>query len=194
MRQIGLAVMLVTVLAVSAVEAAPGDLAVVRGTLAWPHTLGQEPFVVVRADDGRYLSVDVTSAQRVTRDALAAGARLSLVGVEGARAWEVQALVLGSGDAAMSRAPLPSSPPSEPDWQRVEGVVESITGHTLVLKASDGRHIKVDVSNLNDARLLSKGDTLKVYGRAPTALEFVATGVIQLVGGSASALPKSLVR
>lgn len=195
MKWIPLAVAFAHILAVGAVEAAPGDLAVVRGSLEWPPALAQEPFIIVKGDDGRDYYADIATAQRTTRDALTAGSRVSLVALEGARAYELQALVFGGGDTALSRAPLPSpTAPSEPEWQRVEGVVESVSDRTLVVKSFDGRRVTVDVSNLNEPRLLRPGDTVKVFGAAAGGQDFVATGFIQARGDGASALPQGAVR
>ena len=60
----------------------------------------------------------------------------------------------------------------------MEGVVASASDRSLVVKAADGREVKVDVSNLNEPRLLAKGDTVKVFGISRSARDFVATGVI----------------
>jgi hypothetical protein len=180
-----------------AAEAAPGDLAVVRGTLEWPPKVGQESFVVVRGDDGRVIYADVANSKRATQDALAAGRRVSIVGIEGSRPWEVQAIVLGSGDSAVTHAPLPSTTApaaSEPDWDRIEGVVESASARVLVMKAFDGRQVTIDVSNLNRPAVLVKGDTVKVFGASRGPKDFLAVGFLQTRGGQASALPQGVVQ
>ena len=196
MKRVGLGVLFVSVMAVSAAEAAPGDLAVVRGTLEWPSKVGQESFVVVRGDDGRLVYADVASSKRATPDTLAAGRRVSVVGIEGSRPWEVQALVVGSGDTAVSHAPMPSTTAaaSEPDWERIEGVVESASARVLVLKALDGRQVTVDVSNLNRPGVLVRGDTVKVFGASRGPKDFLAVGFLQTRGGDASALPQGVVQ
>jgi hypothetical protein len=183
-------------MAMSAAEAAPGDLAVIRGTLEWPPKLGHESFVVVRGDDGRVIYADVATSQRASQDPLAAGRRVSVVGIEGARPWEVQALVLGSGDSAVSHAPSPSAPAAaaEPDWDRVEGVVESASARVLVLTAFDGRQVTIDVSNLNRPGVLVKGDTVKVFGASRGPKDFLAVGFLQTRGGEASALPQGMAQ
>jgi hypothetical protein len=85
--------------------AAPGDPRLMHGTLEWPATLSGEPFVVVRGDDGRLYAVDVGSAHRRIPGALTAGARIALLGVEGAKSQEITALAIGVGDAgALVRA------------------------------------------------------------------------------------------
>jgi hypothetical protein len=178
MKRIGLAVLAVVVLGAGDVDAGPGDLVVVRGTLQWPTGLAQNPFVVVRGDDGRHYYADTAVAQRASGDGLAAGRRVSFVGVEGRRPWEIRALVFGAGDSAMTATP-PGGPAAapEPDWDRVEGVVESTSNRVVVVKAADGRDVKVDVSSLHHPDLLAKGNTVKVFGTRRTR-DFVATGVI----------------
>ena|SRR5438034_2366473 len=52
--------------------AAPGDPCTVRGTLEWPASLSADPFVVVRADDGRLY---------YTRDEVRVGDQVKLFGV-----------------------------------------------------------------------------------------------------------------
>ena len=179
MKQIWLAVLAVCVVGAGGAEAGPGDLVAMRGTLQWPTTLAQSPFVVVRGDDGRHYYADTAIAQRTSGDALAAGRRVSFVGVEGRRPWEIRALAFGAGDSAMTPTPPGgTAAAAEPDWDRVEGVVASATDRSLVVKAADGREVKVDVSNLNRPRLLAKGDTVKVFGTSRSARDFVATGVI----------------
>jgi hypothetical protein len=179
MKQLWLAVLAVCVGGVGGVEAGPGDLVAMRGTLQWPATLAQNPFAVVRGDDGRHYYADTAIAQRISGDALAAGQRVSFVGVEGRRPWEIRALVFGAGDSAMTSTP-PGGPTvaSEPDWDRVEGVVASATDRSLIVKAADGREVKVDVSNLNEPRRLATGGTVKVFGTSRGVRDFVATGVI----------------
>jgi hypothetical protein len=179
MKRIGLAALVIVILGAGDVDAGPGDLVVVRGTLQWPTALAQNPFAVVRGDDGRHYYADTAVAQRASGDGLAAGRRVSLVGVEGRRPWEIRALVFGAGDSAMTTtAPGGPAAASEPDWDRVEGVVESASDRVVVLRAADGRDVKVDVSHLNHPRLLAKGNTVKAFGTSRSTRDFVATGVI----------------
>jgi hypothetical protein len=180
MKRIWLAAVAGLLLGVGGVEAGPGDLVVVRGTLQWPTGLAPSPFAVVRSDDGRHYYADIAIAQRPSGDPPAPGRRVSFVGVEGRRPWEIRALVFGAGDSAMTPTPPGRAPAAtEPDWDRVEGVVESATDRALVVKATDGREVKVDVSNLHHPRLLARGGTVKVFGTSRSARDFVATGVIQ---------------
>jgi len=80
--------------------ALPGDARLVQGTLEWPATVGGEPFIVVRADDGRWYYADVASAQRHLSGPLTAGTRIAVVGVEGAKPHEINVVAFGTGDAA----------------------------------------------------------------------------------------------
>jgi hypothetical protein len=89
--------------------AAPGDPRIVLGVLQWPSALGREPFVVVRGDDGVDYVADVSSAQRRGERPLTAGARVSVVAVEGGRPYEVAAILIGVGDAAIAGL----TPPAE---------------------------------------------------------------------------------
>jgi hypothetical protein len=147
---VALALVLVLVGSVVAVCANPGDPVTMRGTLAWPAVLANEPFVVVRSDDGRFYYADVTAAQRRANTALRAGDRISFVGVPGSRTHEVVVMALGreesagsdappaGGDAAASPRTEPGAPPAprpadERPWERVHGTVQSVSGHTLVV-------------------------------------------------------------
>jgi hypothetical protein len=94
----------------SLAHAAPGDPVTLRGTLAWPQTLEAQPFAVVRLDDGRFFYADLSSVQR--QGPIAAGARILLLGVEGARPHEVTGVAIGPGDSVVA-AP-PAAPPAEP--------------------------------------------------------------------------------
>ena len=93
--------------------AAPGDPRTLRGSLEWPTTLSGEPFAVIRGDDGRTYYADVSGARRM--DAGAISGRISVVGVEGNQAHEVAAVVVGSGDSALTFvAPATPAPETVP--------------------------------------------------------------------------------
>jgi hypothetical protein len=95
---------------------APGDPRLVNGVLEWPGVVTNEPFVIVRGDDGVLYYVGVTAAQRA--GAVTAGARVSVLGIEGRSAHEITAVGIGSGrnaEAALAqlqatRAPAPAAP------------------------------------------------------------------------------------
>ena len=82
------------------VLAAPGDPRLIQGTIEWPVALASEPVMIVRGDDGRVYSVDVSGAVRHGNVALRGGGRVALLGLEAAKSHELTALVIGSGDAA----------------------------------------------------------------------------------------------
>jgi hypothetical protein len=115
------AIALITVLLVGPALAAPGpgDPRLIQGTLEWPAALsGDEPFIVVRGDDGRVYYADLVSAQRRVQGALSAGSKITILGLEGTRPHEILAVVLGSGDAAalslaLARA-ISATPPTPP--------------------------------------------------------------------------------
>jgi hypothetical protein len=168
--------------------AAPGDPVALRGTLAWPPVLAAEPFVVVRADDGRFFYVDVARADRRSGQGLRAGERLSLLGVEGSRPWEVGAVALAPGDAALVVPPTPSEPAASPPtegvatgtptmatgapraaesrpWERIEGTVQSVSGRTVVVRRADGQTVRVDVGRLalDRSRDLAPGTRITLF-------------------------------
>jgi hypothetical protein len=116
---------LLTVLMTAPAFAAPGDPRFVQGTLEWPATLTREPVIIVRGDDGYAYYCDVTDAARHRADALRAGGRVSVLGVEAAKPHELTGIVIGTGDAAAlaralsqnlaKQAPAPASaPPAAP--------------------------------------------------------------------------------
>ena len=65
--------------------------------LEWPGVVANEPFVIVRGDDGVYY-VGVTAAR--LEGAITAGSRVSALGVEGRTAYEISAGGIGSGSSA----------------------------------------------------------------------------------------------
>src|SRR2546428_665580 len=90
-----LTVALVLVAHVVAV-AGPGDPRLVNGVLEWPRTVTNEPFLVVRGDDGVLYYVGIAAARR--DGPLAGGARVSVLGLEGRTANEITALGVGAGE------------------------------------------------------------------------------------------------
>ena len=155
--------------------AAPGDPRVLQGTLEWPPTLSAETFAVLRGEDGRLYYVDLSGAQRRLPGALTAGSRVALLGVEGARPWELAAVAFGAGDAASLGLPapgagpmpsasipsttvpsvaIPPSAPPEPMW-RVDGTVQSVAGTMVTVRTDDGQSQVVDMRELNPTTLRS---------------------------------------
>ena len=118
-----LTVALVLVAHVVAV-AGPGDPRLVNGVLEWPRTVTNEPFLVVRGDDGVLYYVGIAAARR--DGPLAGGARVSVLGLEGRTANEITALGVGAGEtteaalahlqgarpAPAASAPVVATPPA----------------------------------------------------------------------------------
>src|SRR2546422_977246 len=97
----------------SPAQAAPGDPRLVQGVLEWPAKLTVEPFVVIRADDGRWYYAEVKAAKRFESGPLSAGGRGTVLGTEAARPHEIAAIAFRSGDAAGLAAPsVLASPPT----------------------------------------------------------------------------------
>jgi hypothetical protein len=203
---------IVVALSAGVASAAPGDPRVLQGTLEWPGNFSAEPFVVVRGDDGRLYYVDLGSAQRRSAGALTAGSRVTVVGVEGARPYEVAAMVIGLGDAAalglqlppMTSSPsAPSSPapgenapplaaPSEPMW-RVDGTVQSVAGKAVTLLTADGATATVDVSQLSESTrtALRQGERVSLFGVPRSDHQLVANGYLQSEPPAPAASPRS---
>ena len=204
-------------LSAGAADAAPGDPRVLQGTLEWPAIVANEPFVVMRGEDGRLYYADISAARRRTADPMRSGSRMAVLGVEGARPHEIAAIAVGAGDAAAlglapsgpgmtaSAPPPPSAPPSasipssgitappsEQMW-RVDGTVQSVAGSRVTLRKSDAKTVSVDVSNLSDQTLaaLRPGDRVSLFGVPRKDNRLVANGYIQSEGAAPSASPGS---
>ena len=193
-------------LSATSAPASPGDPRVLQGTLEWPATVTNEPFVVLRGEDGRLYYADISVAQRRTPEAIRAGSRVAMLGVEGARPYEIAAIAVGSGDAS-SLGLAPTSPPSSPSvsapsaalasatpadtmW-RVDGTVQAVTGTNVSLRTTSGRAVTIDLSQLNDKTLkaLQPGDRVALFGVPRTDHKLVANGFIQSEMGSPAASP-----
>src|SRR5688572_18886404 len=84
--------------------AAPGDPRLVNGVLEWPRAVTNETFVLVRGEDGVLYHIGVAAARREA--AVVAGARVSVLGIEGRSPHEITAFALASGptaDAALAQ-------------------------------------------------------------------------------------------
>ena len=99
-------------------SADPGDPRLVSGVLEWPVVATSTPFVIIRGDNGVLYYVSVAAGRRA--GAVKAGARVSVLGIEGPNAHEIRAVDMGSGptaDAALAdlqAAPAPTAVASAP--------------------------------------------------------------------------------
>jgi hypothetical protein len=177
--------------------ARPGDPRALQGVLAWTPGADGPPFIVVRGDDGRQYLADLATAQR-RGDAVGIGGRISVVGVEGRRPWEITALAVGSGDTALA---VVSSPPAggpapaadaARSWRRIQGRVDAIEGKTLTLRDARGAVVTVDTSSLmgDPAKVLRRGDPATVFVVAEGDQRLVAVGLVQTEATEGSALPR----
>src|SRR5262249_61783213 len=96
----GIVALVVTFGLASSTHAAPGDPRLVQGILEWPAKLTVEPFVVIRADDGRWYYAEVKSVKRLESAALTSGTRVAVLGTAAARPHGLTscAPLPGSGD------------------------------------------------------------------------------------------------
>jgi len=109
----GIVVLALTLSLASSAYATPGDSRLVQGILEWPAKLTVEPFIVVRADDGRWYYAEIRAAKRQESAPLTAGARVAILGTEATRPHEISAIALGSGDAAaLAMALMPHVDPT----------------------------------------------------------------------------------
>src|SRR5215472_3478062 len=98
MKVAAIALSLTVALAAPALGA-PGDPRLIQGKLEWPPALsGNEPFIVLRGDDGSVYYADALAAQRYVQGTLSAGSPAALIGLESTKPHEIIAVALGSGD------------------------------------------------------------------------------------------------
>ncbi len=105
----------------------PGDPRLVSGVLEWPVVATSTPFVIIRGDNGVLYYVSV-AARRA--GAVKAGARVSVLGIEGPNAHEIRAVGMGSGptaEAALADLQAAPAPPA---------VAPAAAGATLVAAAA----------------------------------------------------------
>jgi len=179
--------------------AAPGDPRLLKGTLEWPATLATESIAVIRGDDGTLYYVEASSAERVGAPITG---RVSVVGIEGMKPQEVSAVIIGSGDSALSSLETPSIPgdaaasprtDSSDDLWRVQGRVRAVTIADIIVETPQGQSVRVDASKLSPwtRQTLRPGDEVKLYGVPQADQRLVANGFIQLMPSVPSASPAS---
>jgi len=73
---------------------------------------------------------------------------------------------------------MPSLARDDRRWTEITGVVEAVSGRTLVLRTTEGR-VAVDMSSLssNIDRIVTPGSTVRVYG-LPIEVRFKAMGFV----------------
>ena len=197
-------------------HANPGDRRVVQGTLVWSPGAAAEPFVIVRANDGKYYVADLSAAQ--SRGNINVGDRISVVGVEGARPFEVATAVIGAGDSALSvpspapatQSPTtaaspsaspptmtppgaPAAPATERTWRQLDGKVQSVSKTQLTLREATGGTVSVDVSRLTGdlAGVVQAGDDVTVFVTAAEGDDrLLAVGFVHAEPATGSALPR----
>ncbi len=206
---------LAVVIAPAITHANPGDPRVVRGALVWSPGAAGEPFVVVRADDGKYYVADLSAAQ--SRGTINVGDRISVVGVEGVRPFEVATIVIGAGDSALSAtAPAPAIPstgaadspsaspptvtppvadasPATERTRRIDGKVQSVSSTRLTLRDATGDTVAVDISRLSGdiGSVVQAGDDVTVFATAVEGEDrLVAVGFVHTEPAMGSALPR----
>src|SRR5947208_14012985 len=77
--------------------AGPGDPRLVNGILEWPRAVSNEPFIVVRGDDGVLYYVAVGAARHDA--SLTARGRVAVLGPEGRSCHESNAPGIGGGES-----------------------------------------------------------------------------------------------
>jgi hypothetical protein len=167
--------------------AAPGDPRLLKGSLEWPATLAAESMAVVRGDDGAFYYVDASTAERLGAPITG---RVSVVGIEGMKAQEISAVIIGSSDSALAaletpaiRGEVAASPRTEvsDDLWRVQGKVQAVSLSDIVVETTDGQSVRVDASKLSawTRQTLRPGDEVKLFGVPQEDRRLVANGLIQ---------------
>jgi hypothetical protein len=179
--------------------AAPGDPRLLKGTLEWPATLATESIAVIRGDDGTLYYVEASTAERLGAPITG---RVSVVGIEGMKPQELSAVIIGSGDSALTSLETPSVPgdvaasprtDSSDDLWRVQGKVRAVTIADIIVETPYGQSVRVDASKLSPwtRQTLRPGDEVKLYGVPQADQRLVANGFIQLMPSVPSASPAS---
>jgi hypothetical protein len=94
----------------------------------------------------------------------------------------------GPGEAG---PPTPRANTERTPTERLDGQVRRVSGNELVLRATDGREVIVQMPNI--AEVLQPGDHVTMFGRPDGSRRFVATGFVHVEpapGGSAPPGPR----
>jgi hypothetical protein len=135
-----------------------GGLARVNGRV----TSVNDDRIIVREDQGREVTVNMSEARTRLRQGLKVGDRVSVVGVPtgpnrlNARAVREQG---AGGKGAQDRA-------GDDGWQRIHGRVQAVQGDSMRFRTDDGRTLTVDLSPVGDEirRALRAGESVTVIG------------------------------
>jgi hypothetical protein len=169
--------------------AAPGEPRLLKGTLEWPATLSTESIAVIRGDDGVLYYVEASGAERLGAPITG---RVSVVAIEGMKPQELSAVIIGSGDSAITSVQTPSAPgdiaasprtDSSDDLWRVHGKVRAVTIADIIVETADGQAVRVDATKLSPwtRQTVRPGDEVKLYGVPQADRRLVANGFIQLM-------------
>lgn len=174
-----------------AAPVAEGEWARVRGTVQSVDGSALQ----FRAEDGRTLNVDMSRVNPEVQQALRPREGATIVGFprEGNRfegryiQRDVSDPTRGGTIVGQPAAP-PAGPVDEQAWQRVRGVVQSIQGNTLRLRAQDGRTITADVQEVNPEvrTALNPGDDVTVVGFYRGNHQTMSARYVQQEGGAAA--------
>jgi hypothetical protein len=127
--------------------------------------------VVLKSDDGSVYYADLRAV--LDTPTLQRGAMVTLVGFEGARPDQLVIQVIHPADVA------PADTLSERP-QRINGRIGSLTGPTVVVRATDGSEATLLLRGIKATilKLLRPGDWVTVFGQ-PEDSDFLVTGIIQ---------------
>lgn len=122
--------------------------------------------VTAKTDDGRTLTVDATRVSEEIRKALTTGEGVTLVGFAGAQPTRFTAHYIEQDPSAGQSPSAAVTGAKQRPPQRIQGMVESVTGTTLHMKADDGRGLNVDMKDVAPGirSSLRTGDKVVVTG------------------------------
>ena len=186
-----LMVLTMTVVVLAAAEAvgAPNDFRIISGSLVQPATLPPNGIAEIKGDDGETYYADLRPLTAVP-EGVQSGARLTLIGFEGARADQIQVHLVKDVENPVAREPR--RPLQKLRW--VSGNVQSVSRTTVTLKTRNGSLVAVDMARLAARmRLLAPGEAVTVFGFARDG-NVVASGFVQETGRPPGATDPATVR